>query len=426
MSYLAATPYVFVSASDLAGIGSTLNSAYAAAAQQITAVLAAADDEVSTAIAALFSAHGQHFQALSTQAAAFHTGFVQTLSAAAGAYASAEALGSIALHTLSPIDNLSISAFGRTLYQTPGGSSTSSADGEAVAVAYGAHSSATAEGRAGFAVAIGPDSEANANGFGGNVAAAIGSHSEADASLGVGNVAVAGPGSEAHAGDGDANVAVAFGDNNYADAGFHGNGNVACVFGGERNTAEAGGAPRAFGGESLIGNRDIAIFDGSGRSDLLLPVVGNDQTTIDLLTDQPQPSVAVSVDGRTFELGSAHASSSGISAVAVALGDNSVAAADGNRGNVAVAIGNDDSAYIPYGPGTDPLAGRNFAVAFGTDNTAVVKATGSGNVAGVIDGTQNSVIVEGGTGNIALILTGHHLDTNIRGGTGVIDIQPKL
>ena len=49
------------------------------------------EDEVSAVIAAVFSAHGQGFQALSAQAAAFHTQFVQALTSARGAYAAAEA-----------------------------------------------------------------------------------------------------------------------------------------------------------------------------------------------------------------------------------------------------------------------------------------------------------------------------------------------
>jgi hypothetical protein len=46
-------------------------------------VVAAAEDEVSAAIAAVFSAHGQGFQALGAQAAAFHEQFVRTLNAGA-------------------------------------------------------------------------------------------------------------------------------------------------------------------------------------------------------------------------------------------------------------------------------------------------------------------------------------------------------
>jgi hypothetical protein len=92
MSYLVAAPEFLASAAtDLSNLGSTLNEARAAAATQTTGVLAAAEDEVSAAIAAVFSAHGQGFQALSAQAAAFHDQFVQALTAGAGSYLSTEA-----------------------------------------------------------------------------------------------------------------------------------------------------------------------------------------------------------------------------------------------------------------------------------------------------------------------------------------------
>jgi hypothetical protein len=59
MSYLLAAPDVVGSAaSDLAGIGSALNSAHSAAVLTTTAVVAAAGDEVSAAIAEVFSGHG--------------------------------------------------------------------------------------------------------------------------------------------------------------------------------------------------------------------------------------------------------------------------------------------------------------------------------------------------------------------------------
>jgi triacylglycerol lipase len=66
-------------------------------ASATTGVLAAAEDEVSAAIAAMFSAHGQGYQALSSQAAAFHERFVQALTGATGAYAAAEAAGAAPL-----------------------------------------------------------------------------------------------------------------------------------------------------------------------------------------------------------------------------------------------------------------------------------------------------------------------------------------
>ncbi len=80
MSYVIAAPDMLATAAtDVAGIGSSLRAAHAAAATQTTTVMAAAGDEVSTAIAALFSGHAQQYQALSAQAAAFHTQFVRAL-----------------------------------------------------------------------------------------------------------------------------------------------------------------------------------------------------------------------------------------------------------------------------------------------------------------------------------------------------------
>ncbi|MBL7324967.1 PE family protein, partial [Escherichia coli] len=92
MSYVIAAPEALDSAAtDLVVLGSTLGAATAAAAAQTTAVAAAGADEVSAAVAALFGAHGQTYQVLSAQAAAFHSQFVQALSGGAQAYAAAEA-----------------------------------------------------------------------------------------------------------------------------------------------------------------------------------------------------------------------------------------------------------------------------------------------------------------------------------------------
>ena len=70
-----------------------------------TTVVAAAEDEVSAAIASLFSGHAQEYQALSAQAAAFHSQFVQTLNAAAGAYAAAEATNASPLQAALAVTN---------------------------------------------------------------------------------------------------------------------------------------------------------------------------------------------------------------------------------------------------------------------------------------------------------------------------------
>ncbi len=98
MSYAIAEPeFVTAAATDLAGIGSSLSEANAAAAASTAGVLAPAEDEVSAAIAAVFCAHGQGFQALSSQAAAFHDQFVQALTTSARSYAGAEAANVAAL-----------------------------------------------------------------------------------------------------------------------------------------------------------------------------------------------------------------------------------------------------------------------------------------------------------------------------------------
>src|ERR1700678_4201371 len=77
-----------------------IDQAHAAAAASTTVVLPAAADEVSAAIAALFSGHAQGFAALGAQAASFHAQFVQLMNAGAGAYAGAEAANSSPLQAV--------------------------------------------------------------------------------------------------------------------------------------------------------------------------------------------------------------------------------------------------------------------------------------------------------------------------------------
>lgn len=92
MSFVIAGPEALTSAAtDIAGVGSTLGAANAAAATPTTGIAAAAADEVSTALAGLYGVYAQEYQALSAQAAAFHARFVQALAAAAGWYTNAEA-----------------------------------------------------------------------------------------------------------------------------------------------------------------------------------------------------------------------------------------------------------------------------------------------------------------------------------------------
>src|ERR1700761_3807704 len=101
MSFVIAGQEAMVSAAGMLGdIGSAIGRAHATAAAHTTAVEAAAADEVSTAIAALLGSHGNAYQAIGAQAAAFHEQFVQALSLGAGAYAAAEAANASPLDTI--------------------------------------------------------------------------------------------------------------------------------------------------------------------------------------------------------------------------------------------------------------------------------------------------------------------------------------
>jgi hypothetical protein len=91
MSFLIAMPDLVESAAaDLAGIRSSLAEAAALAAAPTTGIAAAAQDEVSVAIASMFADFGEQFQAQGALAQAFHAEFVGLLNAGAGAYLSAE------------------------------------------------------------------------------------------------------------------------------------------------------------------------------------------------------------------------------------------------------------------------------------------------------------------------------------------------
>ena len=92
MSFLTAAPDLMTAAAtDLASIGSAITEANAVAAAPTTGVLAAGADEVSAAIAAVFSGHGKAFQGLSSTAAAFHAQFVRNMTSGGAAYTGAGA-----------------------------------------------------------------------------------------------------------------------------------------------------------------------------------------------------------------------------------------------------------------------------------------------------------------------------------------------
>ncbi|MGO9509231.1 MAG: PE family protein [Mycobacterium sp.] len=91
MSFVIATPEVMQEAAqDLAGIRSSLAEATGNLADTTTGVTAAAQDEVSIALASMLGSFGQKFHSLSAQAQAFHREFVKLVDAGAGAYISTE------------------------------------------------------------------------------------------------------------------------------------------------------------------------------------------------------------------------------------------------------------------------------------------------------------------------------------------------
>ncbi|OBA71852.1 hypothetical protein A5641_09785 [Mycobacterium sp. 1554424.7] len=92
MSFVSVAPQLLQGAAQqLTGVGSSLAEAAATATGPTTGIAAAAGDEVSVAIAAMFGNAGREFQALSAQAQAFHSEFVSLMTAGAGAYVGAEA-----------------------------------------------------------------------------------------------------------------------------------------------------------------------------------------------------------------------------------------------------------------------------------------------------------------------------------------------
>lgn len=91
MSFVVTAPEVMASAAEnLAGIGSTLGEASAAALAPTTGVAAAAADEVSVAVSEVFRRVGREFQALGAQAVAFQDEFVSLLNGGAAAYLATE------------------------------------------------------------------------------------------------------------------------------------------------------------------------------------------------------------------------------------------------------------------------------------------------------------------------------------------------
>ena len=106
MSFVNVVPdAVGTAATQLATLGNAINQARSAAAPATTTLTAAAEDEVSTAVAALFSDHAQQFQALGAQAASLHDRFVQAMTGGAESYALTEAASTNPLQQLFAVIN---------------------------------------------------------------------------------------------------------------------------------------------------------------------------------------------------------------------------------------------------------------------------------------------------------------------------------
>jgi hypothetical protein len=73
MSFVVSGPEAMAAAAtNLAGIGWTITEANVVAAVQTTGLQAAAADQMSAAVAALFGAHAQGYQSIGAQMSAFH------------------------------------------------------------------------------------------------------------------------------------------------------------------------------------------------------------------------------------------------------------------------------------------------------------------------------------------------------------------
>jgi PE family len=148
-SYVIAAPEApTVASGNVTGVGEAIRGAAAAAAPSTTGIVAAAGDEVSAAISNLFGRYAHEFQSLTAQATLFHSQFERAVSAAAGAYAAAEAANASVVQTFeqqaespgvfSPVERL----LGHRSFST-GGTGTAGTDAAQVAATPGGAATVT-------------------------------------------------------------------------------------------------------------------------------------------------------------------------------------------------------------------------------------------------------------------------------------------
>ncbi|WP_261898093.1 PE family protein, partial [Mycobacterium marinum] len=163
MSFVSVTQEALAAAaSDVGVIGSSLQAANMWVSAPTAGVLAAGADEVSVAMAALFSGHGQAYQTLSAQANAFHAQFLQALTNAGGAYAAAEVVNVSPLQgveqgVLGAVNAPTQALLGRPLIGDGTAGTAASPNGGAGGLLYG-------NGGAGYSYTSGATAAAGGNG----------------------------------------------------------------------------------------------------------------------------------------------------------------------------------------------------------------------------------------------------------------------
>ncbi|MDC9016762.1 cellulose binding domain-containing protein [Mycobacterium marinum] len=127
MSFLIATPELFIrAATNLEAVGSAVNAANSAVSWT-EKVAAMAADEVSGAVASWFGGFAQEYQMATAQAGAFHERFLQTLAASAASYEHAEAANISSISGILRAMMGGVGAQGDSAAQTGGGGNTGQA-----------------------------------------------------------------------------------------------------------------------------------------------------------------------------------------------------------------------------------------------------------------------------------------------------------
>lgn len=275
MSLLDVAPeWLLAAAADLESIGSGLNAVQTVAALPTTGLLAAGADEISAAVAALFAGYGQEFQALATQAGAFHQQFVLALSSAAGSYLAAEAANASPLLTVEQDLLAAVNAptellFGRALIGNGTDGTASSPNGGPGGLLYG-------NGGTGFSN--------TASGLSGGAGGAAGLIGNGGAGGAAGNNATGGAGG--HGG-------WLFGSG--GNGGPAGTGGVGGA-GGDAGLIGAGGTggSAASGGFGGAGGRGGWLFGNDGAAGIGSPV----SATVPLqINDVTEPVTNISING---------------------------------------------------------------------------------------------------------------------------------